>query len=155
GVGMAAAEFAARFYGQGMNVGGVVEMPNVMSDKAYYRFKEDLELKGAGLANSWKPLILEEGAKFSRIPMPLNDAQFVETRKFSRDEICGLFRVPPHMIASLERATFSNIEHQAIEFVKYTLLPYLVGWEKTISWKLLTPADRRAGYYAKFNVEGL
>ncbi|WP_028562246.1 phage portal protein [Paenibacillus pinihumi] len=155
GVGMAATEFGARFYGQGMNVGSVFEYPNAMSDKAYSRVKEDLDLRGVGLANSWKPLILEEGAKFSRIPMPLNDAQFIETRKFSRDEICGLFRVPPHMIANMERSTFSNIEHQGIEFVKYTLLPYLVGWEKTISWKLLTPAERRAGYYAKFNVEGL
>ncbi len=113
-----------------MNVGSVFEYPNAMSDKAYSRVKEDLDLRGVGLANSWKPLILEEGAKFSRIPMPLNDAQFIETRKFSRDEICGLFRVPPHMIANMERSTFSNIEHQGIEFVKYTLLPYLVGWEK-------------------------
>ena len=155
GVGMAAAEFAARFYGQGMNVGGVLEYPTAMSDKAFTRLKEDLDLHGAGMANSWKPLILEEGAKYSRIPMPLNDAQFVETRKFSRDEICGLFRVPPHMIANLERSTNNNIEHQGIEFVKYSLLSYLIGWEKTINWKLLTPADRQAGYYAKFNVEGL
>lgn len=155
GVGMAATEFGARFYNQGMNIGSVLEYPAALSDKAYSRLKEDLELTGSGLANSWKPWILEEGAKFSRIPMPLNDAQFIETRKFTRDEICGLFRVPPHMIAAMENATFSNIEHQAIEFVQYTLLPYLVGWEKTINWKLLTPAERRAGYYAKFNVEGL
>ncbi|MGO4181218.1 phage portal protein [Paenibacillus sp. TAF43_2] len=155
GVGMAASEFAARFYGQGMNVGGVLEYPAAMSDTAYERLKEDLNLKGAGLANSWKPLILEEGAKFSRIPMPLSEAQFIESRKFTRDEICGLFRVPPHMIANLERSTNNNIEQQSIEFVQYSLVPYLVAWEKTLNWKLFTPAERRAGYYAKFNVAAL
>lgn len=155
GVGIAAAEFSARFYGQGMNIGGVLEYPEAMSDTAFSRLKEDMEARGAGLANSWKPLILEEGAKYNRIPMPLADAQFIESRKFTRDEICGLFRVPPHMIANLERSTNNNIEHQGIEFVKYSLVPYLVAWEKTLNWKLFTPAERRAGYYVKHNVEGL
>jgi HK97 family phage portal protein len=155
GVGMAASEFSARFYGQGMNVGGVLEYPNAMSDIAYSRLKEDLDFKGAGLANSWKPLVLEEGAKYSRIPMPLSDAQFIETRKFTRDDICGLIRVPPHMIANLERSTNNNIEHQAIEFVQYSLIPYLTAWEKMSNWKLFTPAERRAGYYVKHNVAAL
>lgn len=155
GVGMAAVEFSARFYGQGMNVGSVLEYPDAMSDVAYARLKEDLDLKGAGLANSWKPLILEEGAKFGRIPMPLRDAQFIETRKFARDDICGLLRVPPHMIANLERSTNNNIEHQGIEFVMYSLMPYLIAWEKTLNWKLFTPAERRAGYYVKHNVAAL
>jgi HK97 family phage portal protein len=155
GMGLAAAEFGSRFYGQGMNVGGILEYPEAMSDIAYSRLKEDMDLRSSGLANSWKPMILEEGAKYNRIPMPLSDAQFVESRKFTRDEICGLFRVPPHMIANLERSTNNNIEHQSLEFVKYTLMPYLVGWEKTINWKLLTPAERKAGYYVKFNVDAL
>lgn len=155
GVGMAAGEFAARFYGQGMNVGGLLEVPAGLSDTAYKRLREDFESRGSGLANSWRPLLLEEGTKFNRIPMPLVDAQFLESRKFTRDEICGLFRVPPHMIANLERSTNNNIEHQGIEFVKYTLMPYLVAWEKTINWKMFTPAERRAGYYVEFNVNAL
>ncbi|MFD1675416.1 phage portal protein [Alicyclobacillus fodiniaquatilis] len=155
GLGIAAEEFAARFYGQGMNMGGVVEVQSEMSDTAFERFKNDLEERGAGMHNSWKPLILENGAKFNRIPMPLTDAQFVESRQMNRDDICGLFRVPPHMIANLDRSTNNNIEQQSLEFVKYTMLPYLVKWEKRISMKLLSAKDRQQGYYAKFNVEGL
>ncbi|MGG0754284.1 phage portal protein [Brevibacillus laterosporus] len=155
GIGMAASEFSARFYGQGMNIGGVLEHPNELSDDAYKRLQTWIEEKGSGMANSWKPLILEEGMKFSRIPMPLTDAQFVETRKFTRDEIGGLFRVPPHMIGNLERATFSNIEHQGIEFVQHTMLPYITRWEQAINWKLFTKEEREKGYYARFNLSGL
>ncbi|GEO27034.1 portal protein [Alicyclobacillus acidoterrestris] len=155
GLGIAAEEFAARFYGQGMNVGGVIQVPHEMSDTAYQRFKEDLEERGAGLHNSWKPLILEEGATFNRIPMPLTDAQFVESRQLNRDDICGLFRVPPHLVANLDRSTNNNIEQQSLEFVKYSLLPYITKWENAINMKLLSARDRQKGYYAKFNVEGL
>lgn len=155
GLGLAATEFAARFYSQGMNIGGILEHPSALSDKAYMRLKEDLEKRGAGLANAWRPLILEEGMKFSRIPMPLTDAQFIETRKMNRDEICGLFRVPPHMIANLERSTYSNIEHQSLEFVTYTMLPWVKRWEQAINWKLFTRQEREQGYYVKFNLSGL
>lgn len=155
GAGIAAEQFNSRFFGQGMNVGSVLETDKAMSDKAFDRLREDMEARGSGLANSWRPLILEEGLKFNRIPMPLRDAQFIEGRKFTKDDICGLFRVPPHMIANLERATFSNIEHMSIEFVMYTLLPYLVAWEKTIAWRLLSKSERQQGYFVKFNVEGL
>lgn len=155
GIGMAATEFSARFYGQGMNIGGVLEHPNELSDPAFERLQKWLEEMGSGMANSWKPLILEGGMKFNRIPMPLTDAQFIETRKFTRDEICGLFRVPPHMVANLERATFSNIEHLSIDFVQHSLLPYVTRWEQTINWKCFTQDERGKGYYVKFNVAGL
>jgi HK97 family phage portal protein len=155
GLGLAATEFAARFYAQGMNIGGILEHPGVLSDKAYERLRQDIEARGAGLANAWRPLILEEGMKFNRIPMPLRDAQFIEQQKFTRDEICGLFRVPPHMIANLERATFSNVEHMSLEFVMYTMLPWVKRWEQAINWKLFTRQEREQGYYAKFNLSGL
>jgi HK97 family phage portal protein len=152
---MASAEFSSFFYQNGMNIGGVLEHPGGLSDPAYERLQEWVNEKGVGLGNSWKPLILEEGMKFSRIPMAFADAQFIETQKLNRDQICGLFRVPPHMISNLERATFSNIEHQGIEFVMHTLMPYLTRFEATANWKLFTPAERAAGYYVKFNVDGL
>ncbi|HPU35047.1 MAG TPA: phage portal protein [Phycisphaerae bacterium] len=155
GIGLATQEFLARFYGQGMNVGGVLEHPGKLSDKARANLIADLEAKGAGLANSWRPLVLEEGMKFNRIPMPLRDAQTVEMLKLTRDQIAALFRVPPHMIANLERATFSNIEHQSLEFVKYTMLPWIVRWEREINRKLFTRREKEQGYYVKFNVEGL
>lgn len=155
GLGLASTEFVARFYGQGMNVGGVLEHPGALSEQAFKRLRESIEERGSGMANSWRPFILEEGMKWQRIPMPLTDAQFIETRKFNRDEICGLFRVPPHMIANLERTTFSNIEHQGIDFVMHTLMPYVQRWEQTINWKLFTKEEREQGYYAKFNVSAL
>ncbi|KAF6584990.1 phage portal protein [Paenibacillus sp. EKM211P] len=155
GLGMASAQFTSHFYKNGMNVGGVLEHPGGLSDVAFDRLQEWINEKGVGLGNSWKPLILEEGMKYSRIPMPFVDAQFIETRKLNRDEICGLFRVPPHMIANLERSTNNNIEHQGIEFVMHTLMPYLTRIEAATNWKLFTPAERAAGYYVKFNVDAL
>jgi len=155
GLGLAATEFAARFYGQGMMFGGVLEHPGSLGDKALEHLRKSLEEHGAGLANAWRPLILEEGMKWTRIPMPLTDAQFLENRKFTRDEICGLFRVPPHLIANLEKATYGNIEHQSLEFVMYTMLPWVKRWEQAINWKLFTRQEREQGYYAKFNLSGL
>jgi len=155
GLGLASTEFAARFFGQGMNIGGVLEHPGKLSDPAKQNLQKSLDERGSGLANSWRPFVLEEGMKWSRIPMPLTDAQFLETRKFTRDEICGLFRVPPHMIANLERSTNNNIEHQSLEFVKYTILPWITRWEQTLNWKLFGDSERAKGLYVKFNVEGL
>ncbi|WP_052098095.1 phage portal protein [Paenibacillus stellifer] len=155
GLGMAASEFTSRFYGQGMNIGSAIEFPNAMSPEAYERLRAWINETGPGLANSWKPIILEDGGKFSRFPLTFVDAQFIETRKMNRDEICGLFRVPPHMIANLERSTNNNIEHQSIEFVMHTLMPYLTRIEQACNLKLFTPEERAQGYYVKFNVSGL
>lgn len=93
-IGMSSSEFTTHFYRNGMNIGGVIEHPQALSDAAFARLQEWVNEKGVGLGNSWKPFILEEGMKFARIPMPFVDAQFMETRKLNRDEICGLFRVP-------------------------------------------------------------
>lgn len=155
GLGMATAEFAERFYGQGMNVGTVLEFPQAMSDAAYTRMKEWVDQEGVGLGKSWRPFILEEGAKLNRIPMPFSDAQFIETRKFSREEICGLFRVPPHMIADLSRSTNNNIEHQSLEFVQFTMLPIVTRFERSMKWKMLSKREREQGYYIKFNLASL
>ncbi|ADU30987.1 phage portal protein [Evansella cellulosilytica] len=155
GTGLSSQDFVNRFYSQGMNIGAVLEHPQALGDKAYERLLEWIQSKGAGLANSWKPMILEEGMKINRIPMHFVDAQFIETQELTRDEICGIFRVPPHMVANLKNATFSNIEHQDLAYVKHTLLPYIQRWEQAINWKLFTPKERAEGYYAKHNVEGL
>lgn len=155
GMGMAASDFTSRFYSNGMNIGSVLEYPSAMSDETYERLKAWIDETGPGLANAWKPLILEEGGKFARIPLTFVDAQFIETRKLNRDELCGLFRVPPHMISNLERSTNNNIEHQGIEFVVHTLMPYLTRIEAACNRRLFTPAEREVGYYVKFNVAGL
>jgi len=155
GLGLAATEFAGRFYSQGMNMGVVLEHPGLLGPEGRQNLKEDVMERGAGMENAWQPLILEENMKLSRIPMPLREAQFVESQKFNRDEICGLFRVPPHMVANLDRATFSNIEHQDIGFAKHTMLPIYRRWEQQGNRRLFTRRERQQGYYIRFNIDGL
>jgi HK97 family phage portal protein len=155
GLGLAATEFAAKFYSQGVNVSGVLVHPGELSLEAQDRLRASFETRSSGMANIHRPLVLEEGMKWERASMPLEDAQLLETRKFTRDELCGLFRVPPHMIANLEKATFSNVEHLSLEFVKYTMLPWITRFERAMTWKLFTRQEREQGFYIKFNVEGL
>jgi HK97 family phage portal protein len=154
GLGLATEEFGARFFSNGANAGGILEHPNVLSETAHANLKRDAEENYANLSNSHKLMILEEGMKFSKITVPPNEAQFLETRKFQRNEICGIYRVPPHLAGDLERATFSNIEHQDLGFVKHTMLPWFRRWEQQIMLKLLKKSER-ATYFAEFNVDGL
>lgn len=107
-----------------------------------------------GTRNSHKIAVLEEGMKYHTIGIAPEDAQFLETRKYQLNEICRIFRVPPHLVGDLEHATFSNIEHQSIEFVQHTIRPWIVRWEQEISKSLLSEEERTL-YFAKFNVDGL
>ncbi|WP_276605451.1 phage portal protein [Vibrio sp. H11] len=102
-----------------------------------------------------KTLFLPSELAYQSITIPPEDAQFLETRKFSRSEIAGIYNVPAHMINDLEKATFSNISEQAIQFVRHTMIPWVVKWEQELNRKLFTEQERRAGYYVKFNLNGL
>lgn len=143
-LGLAAAteEFGSRFFGNGARPGGVLEHPGQLSDKAYTRLRDSFEERHKGLENASRIAILEEGIKYHEIGIPPEDAQFLQTRKFQKEEVAMIFRVPPHMLADLERATFSNIEQQSLDFVIYTLRPWLVRWEQAISLRLLLPRER-------------
>lgn len=155
GQGLAMAEFANRFFGQGMNFGGILETPNKLTKEARENMRKAAKELGSGLANSWEPFLLEEGTKWNRIPMSFVDAQFIDMMKLGKYDIDGLFRVPPHMVANLDRSTNNNIEHQGIEFVVYSMLPIITRFERMANWKLLSPQDRAAGYYVKVNVDAL
>ena len=156
GIGLARAteEFGGRFFGNDARPGGVLEHPGKLSDEAHKRLRESWVARHQGLERSHRLAILEEGMKFEQIGLPPEDAQFLETRKFQRSEIAGWFRVPPHKIGDLERATFSNIEHQSIEFVTDSLRPWLVRWEQRIFVQLLT-AREQGEYFAEFLVDAL
>lgn len=154
GLGLAAEQFGSQYFGQGTNLGGTLESPNALSDAAYDRLKKDLLAKRQGLDNSHSLMILEEGLKYAKTIIPPEDSQFIETRKFQLNEIARIFRVPPHLIADLEKATFSNIEHQGIQFVVHTLRPWLVRIEQAIFMQLLTEAEQLE-YLVEFNVDGL
>lgn len=154
GLGVAAQRYGATVFGNGEVPGGVLEHPGTLTDAAFERLKRSWSEQHQGLSNANRLAILEEGMKYNKTGIPPEDAQFLETRKFQRTEIAAVFRVPPHMIGDLERATFSNIEQQSLDFVIYTLGPWLVRIEQRLDMHLLSPAERDR-YYAEHLVAGL
>lgn len=152
GLAQATEEFGSRFFSNGARPGGILQHPGIVKDPE--RLRKSWEEVYKGVQNSHKVAVLEEGMTYKEIGIPPNDAQFLETRKFQLNEICRIFRVPPHLIGDLERATFSNIEYQSIDFVVHTIRPWLVRWEQAIQ-KALIPEEERAIYFAKFTVDGL
>lgn len=144
GLGLAAEQFGSKFFKDGTHLGGVISLAGGgMTDEAFERTKAQFNEQYAGMQRAHKVLLLEGGATYAPLGIPPEDAQFLETRKFQRSEIAAIFRVPPHLIGDLERATFSNIEHQDIAYLQRTLLPWLTRWEQAIRSKLLTDDERR------------
>lgn len=154
GLGKGAEMFGSKFFANGARPSGVLTYPSVLDDEAYKRLKADFQDSYSGISNALRVAILEEGLDYKTIGVPPEDAQFLETRKFQRAEIAGVYRVPPHMIGDLERATFSNIEHQSIEFVTHSLRPWLIRWEQAINSHLLTTGQQQE-YYAEHLVDAL
>jgi len=156
GMGLAAEEYAARFFGNDSRPGGVLKSPKVMGPEAAKNLKESWESAHGGLTNRHRVAVLEEGVEWQAIGIPPRDAQFLELRQFQRSEIAMLFGVPPHMIGDTERSTSwgTGIEQQGIGFVTYTLRPWLVAIEQRIRADLFTEADR-ATWFAEFLVDGL
>ena len=152
GMAIACEEYGAKFFANGAAPGGVLEHPGTIKDPQ--RVRESWQSTFGGSGNSNKIAVLEEGMKYTPIGISPEQAQFLETRKFQINEIARIFRVPPHMVGDLEKSSFSNIEQQSLEFVKYTLEPWLVRWEQSIQRTLLSPEEKKS-YFAKFNVEGL
>ena len=151
GLALATEEFGATFFSNGANPGGVLESPGVISDPE--RLKESWHSQFSG-KRAHSIAVLEEGLKFHSIGIPPEQAQFLETRKFQLTEIARIFRVPPSMIGDLDRATFSNIEHLSLDFVKFTLGPWVARWEACLRQALLLPGEKR-GVFIKFNLDGL
>lgn len=152
GMAIACEEYGAKFFANGAAPGGVLEHPGTIKDPQ--RVRESWQSTFGGSGNANKIAVLEEGMKYTPIGISPEQAQFLETRKFQINEIARIFRVPPHMVGDLEKSSFSNIEQQSLEFVKYTLEPWLVRWEQSIQ-RTLFSAEEKKQYFAKFNVEGL
>ena len=146
--------FGEKFFSKGGNTEGVFTIPGELKAESYERLKKDLIKKFSGIGNAHMPLLLEGGLKYDRVNIPPEDAQFLGTRKFQKSEIASIYRVPPHMVGDLERATYSNIEQQSQEFVTYCLLPYLEKIEMQLNYKLLQ-IKQRGKYYFKFSLTGL
>ena len=152
GLGIAAEEYGSKFFQNGARPSGILTHPNTVKDPAALRASWNAAYGGS--SNASRVAVLEEGMTFVPLSMPNNEAQFLETRKFQVTEICRIFRVPPHMIGDLERATFSNIESQNISFAVHTIRPWLVRIEQAIN-KTLIPENEKSRYYVQFNIDGL
>ena len=152
GMAIACEEYGAKFFANGAAPGGVLEHPGTIKDPA--RVRESWQHTFGGSGNANKIAVLEEGMKYTPIGISPEQAQFLETRKFQINEIARIFRVPPHMVGDLEKSSFSNIEQQSLEFVKYTLDPWIVRWEQSIMRSLLLQSEKKE-YFVKFNLEGL
>ena len=152
GMAIACEEYGAKFFANGAAPGGVLEHPGTIKDPQ--RVRESWQSTFGGSGNANKIAVLEEGMKYTPIGISPEQAQFLETRKFQINEIARIFRVPPHMVGDLEKSSFSNIEQQSLEFVKYTLDPWVIRWEQSIQRSLLS-RDEKAVYFVKFNLEGL
>lgn len=154
GVGLAAQDFSARFFKNDARPGGWLEVPTNFKDKSQRdAFKREWRSAHGG-PNRHETAVLEYGIKYHPLEVKMVDAQFLETRKYQNLDIARIFRVPPHLIMELDRATFSNITQQDIEFVKFSLLPWLTRWERRLSVSLLS-VEERATYFFEFLVDGL
>ena len=161
-VGYAAKSIAAGLAGEDTNnklmenqlvPSGIITHPGKLSAEASERLKEQFAKKYSGRNNAGKPILMEEGMSFMPVTVKPEDAQFLESRRFGIEEIARWFGVPPHKLGDLERATFSNIEHQSLEFVTDALMPWVKKLEEEADYKLLRGSVD--GYYTKIDVRGL
>lgn len=152
GMAIACEEYGATFFSNGATPGGTLEHPGTLKDPT--KLRESWNATFGSSRNANKVAILEEGLKYNPISVPPEQAQFLETRKFQINEIARIFRVPPHMVGDLEKSSFSNIEQQSLEFVKYTLDPWISRWEQSLVRALIPEKDRK-NYFIKFNLDGL
>ena len=152
GMTLATENYGASFFKNGANPGGVLEHPGILKDPK--RVRDSWNAVYNGVTNAHKVAVLEEGMKYTQVGIPPEEAQFLQTRKFQINEIARLYRIPPHMVGDLEKSSFSNIEQQSLEFVKYTLDPWVVRLEQAFKRSLFLPEEKKT-YFVKFNVDSL
>ena len=154
GLGQAMDAHAAKLFTNGAVASGVLSTSETLTPEAFERLKEEFQGEHMGTANAYKPMILEQGLDWKPISLNAKDAQFIESKKLTEAQICGLFRVPPHLVASMEKMTLNNIEHMGMSFVNYSLVPIMTRIEHRIQVGLLNEKDRLT-HYAKFNAGAL
>lgn len=152
GLAVAAEEYGSNFFNNGALASGIATYPRALSQEALDNFKTSFRESYEGLSNAQRIMFLEEDMKFQQLTIPNDAAQFMETRTFQMHEVCRFFGVPPHKIAILDRATFSNIEHQSMEFDQQCIYPRIIQWEEELRRVLLRREEKEAGYFFKFNL---
>jgi len=146
--------FGQNFFDKGANGSGIFTKEGTLSEEAFIRLRNSIAENLVGLEKSGKPMLLEEGLTFQRLTTANNESQFLESKKFSKEQIASIFRVPLHLLNGLDNATFSNIEQLSQEFIQFTMLPHFVTIEVEMTCSLLTKAEQN-NYEIKFNVDAL
>jgi HK97 family phage portal protein len=154
-LGLSYEQFGVNFFKNGANASGAFKKPGVLEEEAFQRLKKELGKNYTGLKNTGVPMILEDGLEFQPFQIKPVDAQLLESKYFQIEDICRIYRVPQHLVNKLDRSTNNNIEHQSLEFIMYTMLPWFKRWEDNINMQLLTREERLAGYYVEFKADAL
>ena len=154
-IGLSQDKFERNFYYNRASTSGIFQYPNELGDEAFQRLKKDIKKNYTGLSNAGVPMVLEGGGQFKEITMKLTDAQFLESKRFRIEDVCRIFRIPLHLVQDLTRSTNNNIEHQSLEFIVYTMLPWFKRWEENLNLQLLSKESRRKNRYFEFNISGL
>lgn len=152
GLNAAQDQYAAKFFRNGGNISGVIETDKVLNDGQFTRLKSEIANKLSGLSNAHRIAILENGMKFNPMNPTHQEAQLIEARRFTVEEWARWLNIPPHKLREMTHATFSNIEHQNIEWVVDTIRPWLVRFEQEFNRKLFR---KQSIFYTKHTVEGL
>jgi HK97 family phage portal protein len=149
GMAKATEDYGAVFFKNNATPPAVLEHPAKLSDTSEAHLRKSWEDTHKGVENQHKIAILEEGMKLHVLGLPPQDAQFLDSRQFSVVEVARWLNIPPHMLKSLERSTFNNIEQQAIEFIVWTLMPWLTRWQNETNVKLFGAVGRRK-FFSEF-----
>ncbi|WP_257282120.1 phage portal protein [Endozoicomonas sp. ISHI1] len=155
GLGLAAQKYGSKFFASGGRATGLVTPKSSLSKENWGLLKQAWKSAKATFRDDGGEILLPSELEYQAMTIPPEEAQFIDSRKMTRSEVAGIFNVPSHMINDLEKATFSNISEQAIQFVRHTMMPWVVKWEQELNRKLFSAAERKAGYYVKFNLAGL
>ncbi|MCH3964560.1 MAG: phage portal protein [Clostridium sp.] len=154
-IGLSQDKFERNFYLNRASTSGIFQYPNELGDEAFKRLKKDIKKNYTGLSNAGVPMILEGGGQFKEVTMKLTDAQFLESKRFRIEDVCRIFRIPLHLVQDLTRSTNNNIEHQSLEFIVYTMLPWFKRWEENLNLQLLSNESKRKNRYFEFKVDAL
>ncbi|AND85571.1 phage portal protein [Clostridium tyrobutyricum] len=154
-IGLSQDKFERNFYLNRASTSGIFQYPNELGDEAFKRLKKDIKKNYTGLSNAGVPMILEGGGQFKEVTMKLTDAQFLESKRFRIEDVCRIFRIPLHLVQDLTRSTNNNIEHQSLEFIVYTMLPWFKRWEENLNLQLLSNESKMKNRYFEFKVDAL
>lgn len=156
GMGMSGQQYTSSFFNGNARPAGIISVKNDLNEESWSRLKKVWQKAVAALRSQEnKTMLLPAQLDYKALTVSPVDAQIIDMSKLNRSQIAGIFNVPAHMINDLEKATFSNITQQAIQFVRYTMMPWVTNWEQELNRRLFTRAERAAGYYVRFNLTGL